>query len=525
MGTIKVKVESKNISNRVASSNNKAQVYEQMALEHSNTAKQYAEQSESSAYKSKQHVDRLLENQEFITVSNNLELIEEVGRTIKTIDVEAILNAEASAKQSSESALASAETSTVQANISTAQAEISIQKAIEVSTNVNLANNFAGQALNSSNIAKEQATISTNQATISTTNANNALTYSNNAKTSEENALKYSNNAKTSETNALNYSNQSKNYYEQVKNAVPDNFTTLPIGTVLNITASNNYIPNGCLACNGAEYNKEDFETLWDNYLIPNLLNTCTYTDYNTEISTNGQCSKFAVLPFGYNSSILTVIGSPSVTTDGIASGFSTSNYLQKTNLFDDNTIFNVLEFEIEITPSTTSEHYMQIRTNDNNNQIVFTQSGNKLNGFVTTSGTSYNFNSLNIVINANVKYLIKAKHTADRFYLEVKNQETGAIQSGNIASVMPLINEKTVLYVGMSVFGGFTRNPIDLKKVSVSIDGKNILKCFEGNTFKVPTTINDKYTDFVVVANGMTDDCLVTWNTLVELENYLKGV
>ena len=304
-----------------------------------------------------------------------------------------------------------------------------------------------------------------------------------------------------------------------------NNISSVPIGSIIPVVASNNYIPNGCLACNGAEYNKEDFEALWDNYLISNLLNTCTYADYNTEISTNGQCSKFAVLPFGYNSSILTVIGSPTVTTDGIASGFSTSNYLQKTNLFNDDTSFNVLEFEIEITPSTTSEHYMQIRTNDNNNQIVFTQSGNKLTGFVTTSGTSYNFNSLNIVINANVKYLIKAKHTADRFYLEVKNQETGAIQSGNIASVMPLINEKTVLYVGMSVFGGFTRNPIDLKKVSVSIDGKNILKCFEGDTFKVPTTINDKYTDFVVVANGMTDDCLVTWNTLVELENYLKGV
>lgn len=69
----------------------------------------------------------------------------------------------------------------------------------------------------------------------------------------------------------------------------------LPIGTIIPVNATSNYIPDGSLPCDGAEYSKSQFSDLWINYLTNGLLNTCTYTEYASDLSTYGQCAKFAV--------------------------------------------------------------------------------------------------------------------------------------------------------------------------------------------------------------------------------------
>ena len=69
----------------------------------------------------------------------------------------------------------------------------------------------------------------------------------------------------------------------------------LPIGTIIPLNATSNYVPNGSLPCDGAEYSKSQFNNLWNNYLSTSLLNTCTYTKYEQDIATYGQCAKFAV--------------------------------------------------------------------------------------------------------------------------------------------------------------------------------------------------------------------------------------
>jgi hypothetical protein len=168
----------------------------------------------------------------------------------------------------------------------------------------------------------------------------------------------------------------------------PEKIPTIAIGAIVPVNASTNYVPNGYLPCDGAEYSKAQFNDLWENYLTgeettpnvqfygfygtgyagseftlyatsttpvigqiyelvsgkmvltsykiaevgtnyirlysgyyasesneiivtatrdetldvtkdlttyTNLLNTCSYTEYETEIATYGQCSKFAV--------------------------------------------------------------------------------------------------------------------------------------------------------------------------------------------------------------------------------------
>ena len=74
-----------------------------------------------------------------------------------------------------------------------------------------------------------------------------------------------------------------------------DKYRSMPIGSVFSITASNSYVPDGCLPCDSTEYGKSQFIELYTNYLESNLINTCSYSDYEAEIATYGQCSKFAV--------------------------------------------------------------------------------------------------------------------------------------------------------------------------------------------------------------------------------------
>ncbi len=71
----------------------------------------------------------------------------------------------------------------------------------------------------------------------------------------------------------------------------------MPIGTVFPVVCTADYVPDGALPCDGAEYTKAQFKDLWDNYLTgaTPLLNTCSYSQYQSDIDTYGQCPKFAV--------------------------------------------------------------------------------------------------------------------------------------------------------------------------------------------------------------------------------------
>lgn len=70
---------------------------------------------------------------------------------------------------------------------------------------------------------------------------------------------------------------------------------SLPIGEIISLNCSPSYVPEGCLPCDGTEYTQAQFNDLWTNYIETGYLNTCSYTEYETEIATNGQCAKFAV--------------------------------------------------------------------------------------------------------------------------------------------------------------------------------------------------------------------------------------
>lgn len=70
---------------------------------------------------------------------------------------------------------------------------------------------------------------------------------------------------------------------------------TNKIGEIIQITCTDDYVPNGCLPCDGSEYTKAQFESLWTNYLANGNLETLSYTDYAAQVTTYGYCNKFAI--------------------------------------------------------------------------------------------------------------------------------------------------------------------------------------------------------------------------------------
>ncbi len=80
-------------------------------------------------------------------------------------------------------------------------------------------------------------------------------------------------------------------YWEEVNL----NNSGMPIGMIFPMLCSSSYVPDGALPLDGTEYTKALFPNFYTNFLVAGLLNTCTYDEYASDITTYGQCGKFAL--------------------------------------------------------------------------------------------------------------------------------------------------------------------------------------------------------------------------------------
>ena len=67
------------------------------------------------------------------------------------------------------------------------------------------------------------------------------------------------------------------------------------IGSIISLLASATYTPDGCLPCDGTEYNKSAYNSFYTSYLVSGKLATCTYEEYESDITAYGQCAKFGL--------------------------------------------------------------------------------------------------------------------------------------------------------------------------------------------------------------------------------------
>ena len=73
------------------------------------------------------------------------------------------------------------------------------------------------------------------------------------------------------------------------------NLSAMHIGSIVSVLATDTYVPNGCVPCNGAEYSRAQFPALYNTYLVGGKLLTCTYAAYSTQLASTGNCAKFAL--------------------------------------------------------------------------------------------------------------------------------------------------------------------------------------------------------------------------------------
>lgn len=70
---------------------------------------------------------------------------------------------------------------------------------------------------------------------------------------------------------------------------------TMPVGTIFPHTCSSTFVPENSLPCNGIEYPQTQFPALWTDWLVGGRLNTCTYSQYQSDIDTYGKCGKWGL--------------------------------------------------------------------------------------------------------------------------------------------------------------------------------------------------------------------------------------
>lgn len=178
---------------------------------------------------------------------------------------------------------------------------------------------------------------------------------------------------------------------------------TTPIGTIIPLNASSNYVPDGCLPCDGAEYTKAQFGNLWDKYLT------------SKEFTTIATPANFLTLD-GLN-----------LTKDGLLSGFNGTNYLK----FSVNNYSNKQNLSFGFTISMTDVVTKQTlcKANSTNVDELWVENGN----FVYKENSGAEKNLCEAI--ANTKYQLKFQSVGDGFSCIIfkDNDSIGVTSGGNI--------------------------------------------------------------------------------------------
>ncbi len=268
--------------------------------------------------------------------------------------------------------------------------------------------------------------------------------------------------------------------------------SAMPIGTIYPLACSANYVPEGSLPCDGAEYTKAQFNDLWENYLTATtpLLLTCTYEEYASDISTYGQCGKFAVTGLTFDSSKITIVGTPTITDDGVVSDFSTSNYL-KTNLI---ALKNNWIIKIKVNFTNITDMLSPLLYYSGYNRIIL-----GVNGTITIFAsednvTAKSLNFSDVIFETNKNYLLTISFDGVSEYklvAENLDDKTTVESVKQLASKFP--NDSINWFIASDT-ARYIRGSIDLKYFSITVDGNEVYNCVSGNTFKVPTIKDGAY-------------------------------
>ena len=205
-----------------------------------------------------------------------------------------------------------------------------------------------------------------------------------------------------------------------------------------------------------------------------------------------------------FDSSKFTKVGSPIVTSDGIASNFSTSNYLNTGYLLNTARPWVIYSGKVQF-PNVTTQQIVfcssYANSSSNNNPIIVNlQSTGKMR-VILASSNNYGTSSPDILeaigatnFSANTDYWFKLEFTGTKynFYYSTDGKNyTLELDTTSSTSV-----GAGYIYLGIRLFVGVSGSPllgsIDLKQFSITVDEVPV---FSGNDTGVDTIKPDNYT------------------------------
>lgn len=216
-----------------------------------------------------------------------------------------------------------------------------------------------------------------------------------------------------------------------------------------------------------------------------------------------------------------TLVGSPTITESGVASGFDKNNYLLGNINFDISNI-NDWEFLGDFTTNsdiTTAQYPFSLYDVDGDYSIgICIQNSKYYFSISDNEGVLVNSASANPPIIANTKYFYKITYNSAEGYKCYLSQNTE-----NLSLIASSTNTKKMNYGDTSIrigrTGDFSPRPflgsINLKQLSITVEGKEV---FNGNKTGLDVIKEDNYT---VIGNPVISDDGFISN--ITKDNYIK--
>ena len=219
-----------------------------------------------------------------------------------------------------------------------------------------------------------------------------------------------------------------------------------------------------------------------------------------------------------------TVVGTPTITSDGIASGFSASNYLSETLDFS-----NASTWEIQIPFTTGSDITTKQRFFDRygaaqNLIIAIVQNSQCSVSLEIANGTSiFSASTDKFGITANTDYVLIIGYNGTSYYLKYKVD--GVVTTVKTVTSSVKWSSSQIHFLGSNASAEYFRGSIDLKYFLIVIDGIPVLT---GNQTGIDTIKpNDYAAPTSRTLPNITDDGIASGfanNKMVQLSNSAIG-
>lgn len=199
-----------------------------------------------------------------------------------------------------------------------------------------------------------------------------------------------------------------------------------------------------------------------------------------------------------FDLSKFTVVGSPNITDDGIASGFSSSNYLLVNGTGINNTATSWKIAAAFTTNLTGSAQEIWCEKVSNLAQCyIRIDASNKLRIFLMAddSTTIINYVLGSTTLSDNTNYLVETIYVGTSYQVLLTNISTGVTTTEASVTSAKKIRDISTLSIGVSGLvtpGNPNAGSINLKQFSITVDGVEV---FSGNKTGIDTIKPDNYT------------------------------